>query len=494
MQSAYAATEQQLNLWVDAATGSDSNSGAANFPLRTISAAVYKIPFWVRHPVTVHVHRGTYAERLDLQFMMVAEGSVTFIGEDWSPHSPRQGIRSGKFDSSFGAPSIPNTATCSAGGWGVDELKGTFVRITSGADTGTYLPVASNTQTSLDFGMPADRRAAGGRDLRGQEFELVAPAVIVQQQGAMSHVVNVTGTWPIALNRAVDGRAFTPLGVQFRNFQFNCGTAHRAIACGSGGALRLDSCKLELSPNTIYGLSGYPTSRLTVTDCYWAMHPSPTFPALPFRNFGVLTGEHARLALNNCIMDNGRRGVLATRSTASISGLYQNQQEVGLDVRDSTIDCSGNIVLRGQPSAVIVSDRSTLLMVPAAGCGFIRDASQAGIAITQIDLASAGGILVRLRNMDLDACGSGVLIDGSHNTIQLLGSAIRNSPRWGLNLAGTRSACFNAVSVDSASTMSGNISGDFSLDGTNAVSLAALRSSANREIVDSSRLSRLFES
>jgi hypothetical protein len=482
-------TVRDLDLWVDATVGSDANDGGINSPLRTLSAVVYKIPIRVRHSVTIHVNPGIYDERLDLLFLMTGEGSVTFIGEQWRAYSPSNGIRSGTFDSNFGAQRVPNTATCATGGWNVDELKGKFVRITTGPAAGAYLPLAGNAVTSLDFGMPADRSTAGGRDLRGQSFELVQPAAILSQQGASSHLGTVTGTVPTqGVTRDVNQPAPWNLpGVRFRNFQFDCGTAPFAVSCGSGMGLQLASCSLEYSLGRGYALVGFEAPMLRATDCYWGMRS--TLPT----SFGVLCDGGA-LRLNNCIMNNGYRAVVAGKTNVQISGLYQNQQDGGLDIWNATALCSPNIVLRGQPTAVNLYDASAIWFAPDAGCGFISNASREGITIRQSEVVGGSGNVVSLRNIAIDACGTGLRIEGPHNVVYIRSSTIRDSLRWGINLGGNRSARLNSVSVDSVTTMSGNQSGDFSLDGTSATSLAALRAATGREIVDPGRLSSLFES
>jgi hypothetical protein len=484
-----ASTLRDLDLWVDASVGSDANDGGVNSALRTLSAAVYKIPIRVRHSVTIHVNPGTYDERLDLLFLITGEGNVTFVGEQWRAYSPSNGIRSGTFDSNFGAQRIPNTATCAAGGWNVDELKGKFVHITTGAAAGAYLPLAGNAVTSLDFGMPADRSSAGGRDLRGQSFELVEPAAILSQQGASSHLVDVTGTVPIhGVNRDVNQPAPWNLpGVRFRNFQFDCGTAPFAVSCGSGMGLQLASCNFEYSLGRGYGLVGFEAPMLRATDCYWGMRS--TFPT----SFGVHC-QGGALRLNNCIMNNGYRAVVAGKTNAQISGLYQNQQDGGLDIWNATVRCSPNIVLRGQPTAVNLYDGSSIWFEPDAGCGFISNASGEGITIRQSDVVLGSGNVVSLRNIVIGACGTGLRIEEPHSAVYVRSSTIRDSLRWGINMAGSRSARLNSVSVDSVTAMSGNQSGDFSLDGTSATSLAALRAATGRQIVDSGRLSSLFES
>jgi hypothetical protein len=482
---AHGSLAEGLDLWVDAAAGSDWNTGASSSPLRTISAAVQRIPMVVRQPVTVHVNRGVYEERLDLASLLAGSGRVDFIAEDWNPHVPASGIRSGTFDGDFGARPLPNTATCAGAGWGVDDLKGTFVHIAGGADKEAYLPIAGNAETTLDFGMPADRTTGGGRDLRGQRFELVEPAVVLRQQGIQSHLVNVTGPTPVS-TRGGDG-TWHSSGVLFRNFRFDCGIAGWALACGTGGVLRLQSCKLEFSPRTVYGVYGYRSAAsFAATDCYWAMRSST--------NYGVVAEVGSRVTLTNCVMDDGWRAAIVKGSVFGVSGLYQNQRQTGIQILKSTVYCYSNFAVRGQPSGVIVFDGSDVDIMPAVGCGSIRNAGEAGIRLGLSPDVSGSGNVVQLTNCTIEACGNGFEIHGSHNTVDVQNCAIKDNVQWGFNLAASRQACLNAVATDPATTMSGNQSGDFSIDGTTPISLADLRARPNREVASTSRFNRLIES
>lgn len=374
-------TTQDITFWVDSANGSDWNSGVQESPLKTLVAAIRKIPLVVRHNVTVNVRSGTYKEKLDLLFLFAGGGDIKFVGMDWNKFSPAApGIQSGTFDIDFGTPAIPNTASCAGGGWAADDLKGKFVRITSGTDNGKYFPIANNTATSIDFGMPVDRIAGRGKDFRGQTFQIVEHAVVLEQQITTSespYLISVCGTSPPSQSRFI-GPLVSQNGIHFQNFQFNMGSAFEALVCNSGGVLRLQSCKLNYSPNTAsYGFFGRGSpGTFVAADCYWAMLSSGHY------GFGT-EGLAAIIRLFNCIMDNGHQvGVVTSQgSYVGISGLYQNQQ-YGIGIRNSIAQCASNIVLRGLQVGFFVVERSSLILRPIAGCGFLMNIPGSGITVT----------------------------------------------------------------------------------------------------------------
>lgn len=76
------ATIAALTLYVDAALGDDANTGlaaGAGYALKTIQAAINKIPQIVNHMVTINVAAGTYAETISIRGF-VGSGNIIVNG------------------------------------------------------------------------------------------------------------------------------------------------------------------------------------------------------------------------------------------------------------------------------------------------------------------------------------------------------------------------------------------------------------------------------
>ena len=88
---------------------------------------------------------------------------------------------------------------------------------------------------------------------------------------------------------------------------------------------------------------------------------------------------------------------------------------------------------------------------------------------------------------------AGIALDSSHNWIHLSTTTVSTNGTFGVQASNLKGGGFNQVSTTSATIMASNTSGDFSIDGTAAISLAALRADGDKDMLDPVRLNRLFE-
>lgn len=174
-------TTADMTLYVDTATGNDLNTGLVGFPTKTIQAAVNKVPKDVYHNVTINVAAGTYAENLLIDLNVKDLKAFTIQGSSWTAVTPATGPASGTFTSNNGI----NQLVLAGATWTVDDLKGKMLKITSGAKSGNYYPIASNTATAVDVG--GDASAIGNAN-----FEFATPAAIITK-GAGPYSVTVVG-------------------------------------------------------------------------------------------------------------------------------------------------------------------------------------------------------------------------------------------------------------------------------------------------------------
>lgn len=72
-------TTSNVTYYVNAATGNDANDGLIGSPLKTIQAAINKLPPVIDHTVTINVAEGTYAENVSIAGF-VGRGSILITG------------------------------------------------------------------------------------------------------------------------------------------------------------------------------------------------------------------------------------------------------------------------------------------------------------------------------------------------------------------------------------------------------------------------------
>ncbi|MGO4269818.1 hypothetical protein AB4Z22_08240, partial [Paenibacillus sp. TAF58] len=77
-------TSANITLYVDASNGADNNDGSAGSPLKTIQAAVNRIPQIVNNTVIINVATGGYTEDV-LMEGFVGKGSITLNGNMTTP-------------------------------------------------------------------------------------------------------------------------------------------------------------------------------------------------------------------------------------------------------------------------------------------------------------------------------------------------------------------------------------------------------------------------
>lgn len=144
------ATTGPMSLFVDS-TGSDNNdcTDAGTFACATPQGAINKVPLVVRHAVTVAVANGTYPSLRIYGFHFVDAGSLAVTANVVAA----TGLTTGQADG--GLTAVSNTAVPAPtisdtnNAWTTDNLKGLFVRITSGAASGQRRIIVANTATAL---------------------------------------------------------------------------------------------------------------------------------------------------------------------------------------------------------------------------------------------------------------------------------------------------------------------------------------------------------
>jgi hypothetical protein len=145
----------------------------------------------------------------------------------------------------------------------------------------------------------------------------------------------------------------------------------------------------------------------------------------------------------------------------------------------------------GANSNVLIQNTSNV----TKGC-VITGKTTAAITIQQnnADARASNCVITTLgTTVTIDSCANGIVLETSGNTVDITAATITNSTSWGVNSGGNKLAGFNQVMTSSATSMSGNGSGDFTLDGTTAISIATLRADPDKDMLEAVRVNRLAE-
>lgn len=191
-------TYSAMSLYVNADGGSDSNAcTSTTTPCATIQAAVDRIPYWVRHDVTVNVEPiwvfdgGSpefYSENVRISGHRIGpEGSlgtsyptITVQGSDtWTTITTGTATSFTDVSGITEGSLVDNTKA-----WSPVAYEGRFVQMTSGTGNGTRRLITSNDATTLGL-----NRAGLGAGI-GDTFSVVSPSTVLL--GSIT-VENITG-------------------------------------------------------------------------------------------------------------------------------------------------------------------------------------------------------------------------------------------------------------------------------------------------------------
>lgn len=135
-------TSSNINLYVSP-SGNDSNDGSSGAPLKTIQAAINRIPQVVNHTVTINVAPGTYAEDVKIHGFQ-GSGGIELIGNYADPSTVVVNSINGNHSRYLIIKGITATRTNSPGFW--------FVR----SDTVIVDGVRCVTASATESGFHAD--------------------------------------------------------------------------------------------------------------------------------------------------------------------------------------------------------------------------------------------------------------------------------------------------------------------------------------------------
>lgn len=202
----FMASEGDIVLAVSA-TGSDTPTNErpekirsgdySSYPFATIQAAIDALPSVLAHPTFINVGAGTFTgftfeNRICLGKAEVGSAKVPYVQIRGATPVEVSGLASGPTSGTATSSDGANrTLTLTGAGWTVNDLRGKFLRVTSGTTDATKLyAIESNTSEVITI--------VGKGDFSGAvDFQIVTPATVLDElaasEGTRARVRNVTG-------------------------------------------------------------------------------------------------------------------------------------------------------------------------------------------------------------------------------------------------------------------------------------------------------------
>jgi hypothetical protein len=139
-------TYAPVNLFVDP-TGNDTNActAAGTSACASISGALFKLPRFIRHAVSIAVAAGAYSTSFNVQDLSLDPNVTMTIDGDTVLAALSTGTPTGTFTAvTLNTAASLATLTDTGQSWTVNELQGLFVVV-----SGQTLPIVSNTATTI---------------------------------------------------------------------------------------------------------------------------------------------------------------------------------------------------------------------------------------------------------------------------------------------------------------------------------------------------------
>lgn len=301
----------QTTLYVDPA-GSDSNSctGSGTSACATLSGALAKLAKDVNIATTINVAPGTYNESQPIveHYRFGANGGLSIVGA-MGAHSPSSGSATGAvttYSSTLGTASAKLSDSGQA--WGVDELRGRTLTMTSGSANGQRRLIASNTATSVTLVQGFSVSPTGG-----DTYELQTPVSVFTNGMLIYNVI---------------GRQLSTAGLHLKQLAVSRQTGQTLMA--------LSTNSLALTDVRIVGTASA-TMGLALRDCsssgqfvnlsnVYIESPQTAFSALNTRTVNTAVGVGA-LGTGTMVYSTGTggSGTATYLSDSSLFGAFWSQ-------------------------------------------------------------------------------------------------------------------------------------------------------------------------
>jgi hypothetical protein len=335
------ATTAAMTLYVDAATGLDTNTGLVSAPLKTIQAAINRTPHIIAHRTTIYVRAGTYAEDLVVSNHIRHTGWFTISGYDWTDVVPTTGLATGTI-----ASHTNRTVNVTAAGWTVNDLRGKYIQITSGSKLGYKYPIESNTAAALTVG------GYGITNITGATFKFVTQGAIITG--------NATGDYdPMIHVGSVCDYFFN--AVQFDNISFQSRANKWYGIYSYSGSTIFKNCNFKpcewQTMFTLYNPVSFFSIQRSFVDA-----TSANSASYYFANPGEMYVYESVIRGGWGFLGEGAVGVfLNSALTASSESMFDIDKFVDLYVKDCLVDtCTAGIKIIGHNNRIYLDGTTNI--------------------------------------------------------------------------------------------------------------------------------------
>lgn len=418
-------------------------------------------------------------------------GALVAVAERYSPSSS---TASGTI-ASYTSP----TATVTGASWPINNLKGKLLRIKSGAFDGNMYPIHSNTGNTMDIGC--------GDAIGGAVFDLVTPAVIIKKNtvddasslgSAIFHsVIHSPGSMQTVNVTPL------PYGLVLKNLWLSSDSSNvTKYFIQNSGVVSLQNCVVTQSDSGSIGGGTWVVNSDGIGN---TVYLSNTYINTPRLHRSQFSGGYSYFVKNlvfisstnnNCFeFDGGGSAGLYISGPIVVdcgsTGIFLNNKG-----GDTNVKQVGGVYVKNCSTAIAAFGKMTW---HGLGDFIITNATSHGIEIRQNAFWSSAGTALSFGTgafSILTAGQDGIRVGASHCFVGLQyanPTTIQNCGGWGIkmgekgNSTQGNTSRFNLVQMPGNAniTMSGNTSGDMTVDGTTVTSQADLNAAPDKTIIGS---------
>jgi hypothetical protein len=145
-------TSADTEIYVNGSTGNDTTgTGAVGAPYATIDRAYRDVPYTLRHSVQIRIAAGTYTSFPNVMNKYEGDGQLSFDGD--AEISDDEGTLTVNTATRLGSTNMYDI-NVSGASWGANEHQDKVIKILTGASTGAYAAVWSNTTDTMRVFFP----------------------------------------------------------------------------------------------------------------------------------------------------------------------------------------------------------------------------------------------------------------------------------------------------------------------------------------------------
>lgn len=383
---AWQATTANITYYV-ATTGDDTNDGlSVDKAFATIQKAIDSIPKRIRHLVTIRVAAGSYTGFGITGFVMDPAPGVNVHGimmlGTYTNATLTTGTATGTFTGTItGSAAAPTFSTLvdDTQTWTVDNLKGYLVEILTGTSAGSFVPIVSNTATTLTIASTSAVGSVGGTYAIRDWASIITSPITMPGTLFQSNITPVALSYGISVRNNANGVTGSML---IEGMKVNLPTNTVAISTqGNTGIVRFERC-------CTMGIgAGFQSGGAATTQFFNCVIRSTN-------NIGGLVGNAGgSFSMGNCLIS-GNPGLGA-----------------GLQIQGSnTVGGVNNTRIEGHPNGIKIV--TTGACIWQCGGLFIETGASQAVLMSAVGHIGWGGTIFQVTGIKADNCSSAFHVGG----------------------------------------------------------------------------------